>query len=147
MIYTDSALQSFRESFDRAKLNYDIAQVDERLVRFVIHQDDFSIVSWFDADKQIFGFDMLNGGCKTYEDFGEFEGFLTTYLKIYTDFIPSAKVVADTFEATQGIDSVYDNFSGNKQTGYTTDLRFLETDLGVLVSKETDGYVAGYSVC
>lgn len=143
MIYTDSALQSFRESFDRAELNYDIAQVDERLVRVVIHKDDISIVTWFDADKQIFGFDMLNGGCKTYEDFGEFEGFLTTYLKIYTDFIPSAKVVADTFEATQGIDSVYDNFSGNKQTGYTARFKVLgKNDLGVLVSKETDGYVA-----
>ena len=42
MIYTDSALQSFRESFDKAKLNYDIAQVDERLVRVIIHKDDIS---------------------------------------------------------------------------------------------------------
>ena len=86
---------------------------------------------------------MLNGGCKTYEDFGEFEGFLTTYLKIYTDFIPSAKVVADAFEATQGVNSVYDNFSGNKQTGYTARFMVLgKSDFDVLVSKETDCYVA-----
>ena len=143
MIYTDIALKQFRNSYDEANLKYSIENADEKSVKVVIEKNEVSVTTWFDAEKQIFGFDMIQGGCKTYESYEEFEDNLGVYLNIYTIFIPAAKIVADAFEVGLGHRSVYDNFSGNKQDGYVAHFKVLgKTDQNVLVQRIPEGYSA-----
>lgn len=147
MLYVESALEQLRNSLDEAGLKYDIEKLDEKSVNINVIKNNIEIKVWFDVDKQIFGFDMLQGGCKTYSDFKEFEKFFGTYLTIYTEFLPSAKAVADEFEKALEINSVYDNFQGNKQTGYIAHFKVLGQDNKVvLISKSPEGFTAKLGV-
>jgi hypothetical protein len=145
MIYVESALQQLRESFDKLSLTYEMGDLDEKGVEINIVKSNLTIRTWFNVEKQLFGFDMLQGGCKTYGDFNEFEKYLVTYLQIYTEFLPSAKVIADSFEKSMGVNSVYDNFQGNKQTGYVAMFKIFgqdNDDKSILISKIPEGYSA-----
>ena len=69
MLYAESALEQLRGSFNKLGLDYNTSRLDERLVELNVAKHNVEVKVWFDVDKQIFGFDMLQGGCKTYSDF------------------------------------------------------------------------------
>lgn len=141
-ISADEAIGKFRECFSGSELQYDFSNSDVNSVRCEVEYDDFRLNVWFDVQKQMWGFDMLNGGSKTSADFDEFEDYLGAYLSIYTVLIPNAKIVADAFEKELGISTVFDSFSGNRKNGYTVKFRVLGVDSqDVLVQRIPEGYL------
>lgn len=138
----DEAIAKFRACYDDAGLAYEITESDSEFIRVVVSKDEVSIETWFDVTKQLWGFDLLQGGHKFFESFDEFEDFFGTYLSIHTVFIPNAKKVTDAFEREFNISTVYDNFSGNKKNGYVARFKVLgQGDQNVLVQRITEGYL------
>lgn len=143
MLYSDSALEQLRTCLTNNGYPFEMNQLDEKIVRLNVKISDYIIPAWFLVDKQIFGFDMINGGSKTCSSIEDFNKYFTTYIHINVDFIPKAKLIADAFEKDLGVNSVYDTFSGNKEEGYVAKFRILSTPgQYFLVSQDTTLYVA-----
>lgn len=143
MLYSDSALEQLRTCLTNNGYPFEMNQLDEKIVRLNVKVSDYIIPAWFLVDKQIFGFDMINGGSKTCSSIEDFNKYFTTYIHINVDFIPKAKLIADAFEKDLGVNSVYDTFSGNKEEGYIAKFRILSTPgQYFLVSQDTTLYVA-----
>ena len=143
MLYSDSALEQLRTCLTNNGYPFEMNQLDEKIVRLNVKVSDYIIPAWFLVDKQIFGFDMVNGGSKTCSSIEDFNKYFTTYIHINVDFIPKAKLIADAFEKDLGVNSVYDTFSGNKEEGYVAKFRILSTPgQYFLVSQDTTLYVA-----
>ena len=143
MLYSDTALEQLRTSLTNMDYQFETNQLDEKTVRLNVKVTDYIIPVWFLVDKQIFGFDMINGGSKTCSTIEEFTKYFSTYIFIYVNFIPKAKIVADAFEKDIDINTVYDNFSGNKEEGYTAKFRVLSTPgQFVLICKDSSLYSA-----
>lgn len=143
MLYSDSALEQLRTCLTNNGYPFEMNQLDEKIVRLNVKISDYIIPVWFLVDKQIFGFDMINGGSKTCSSIEDFNKYFTTYIHINVDFIPKAKLIADVFEKDLGVNSVYDTFSGNKEEGYVAKFRILSIPgQYLLVSQDTTLYVA-----
>lgn len=143
MLYSDTALEQLRTSLTNMGYPFETNQLDEKTVRLNVKVSDYVIPVWFLVDKQIFGFDMINGGSKTCSTIEEFTKYFSTYIFIYVNFIPKAKIIADAFEKDININTVYDNFSGNKEEGYTAKFRVLSTPgQFVLICKDSSLYSA-----
>lgn len=143
MLYSDSALEQLRTCLTNNGYPFEMNQLDEKIVRLNVKISDYIIPAWFLVDKQIFGFDMVNGGSKTCSSIEDFNKYFTTYIHINVDFIPKAKLIADAFEKDLGVNSVYDTFSGNKEEGYVAKFRILSIPgQYFLVSQDTTLYVA-----
>lgn len=143
MLYSDTALEQLRTSLTNMSYLFETNQLDEKTVRLNVKVSDYVIPVWFLVDKQIFGFDMINGGSKTCSTIEEFTKYFSTYIFIYVNFIPKAKIIADAFEKDIDINTVYDNFSGNKEEGYTAKFRVLSTPgQFVLICKDSSLYSA-----
>lgn len=143
MLYSDTALEQLRTSLTNMGYPFETNQLDEKTVRLNVKVSDYVIPVWFLVDKQIFGFDMINGGSKTCTTIEEFTKYFSTYIFIYVNFIPKAKIIADAFEKDIDINTVYDNFSGNKEEGYTAKFRVLSTPgQFVLICKDSSLYSA-----
>lgn len=143
MLYSDSALEQLRTCLTNNGYPFEMNQLDEKIVRLNVKISDYIIPAWFLVDKQIFGFDMINGGSKTCSSIEDFNKYFTTYIHINVDFIPKAKLIADAFEKDLGVNSVYDTFSGNREEGYVAKFRILSTPgQYFLVSQDTTLYVA-----
>ena len=143
MLYSDTALEQLRTSLTNMGYPFETNQLDEKTVRLNVKVSDYVIPVWFLVDKQIFGFDMINGGSKTCSTIEEFTKYFSTYIFIYVNFIPKAKIIADAFEKDIDINTVYDNFSGNKEEGYTAKFRVLSTPgQFVLICKDSSLYSA-----
>lgn len=138
----DEAIAKFRTCFDSAGLEYEFINSDVNTVRCNVTRGDVTLCTWFDVTKQVWGFDLLQGGQKVCDQFEAFEDYLGTYLLIHTVFIPNTKIVTDAFEKEFGITTVYDSFSGNKQKGYTAKFKVLGNgDQNVLVQRIPEGYL------
>ena len=75
-----------------------------------------------------YGFNMLNGGSKTYADFESLREYFCIYVDINTFFIPNSKQIADKFEKEVEYNTVYSTFSGNKNGGYVAKFNVLEDE-------------------
>ena len=115
MYYSDNVLSLFRENLD----NVEIVESSNKFVRATTVVNNITFSLWFDCDKQLFGFDMLQGGVKSYQSFEDFIGNLNTYIFINTYFIPTAKLIADVFEQVLQVNTVYSSFEGNKNGGFS----------------------------
>lgn len=143
MLYSDTALEQLRNCLSNHGYPFETNQLDEKTVRLNVKVNDYIIPVWFLVDKQIFGFDMINGGSKTCSSIEEFTKYLSTYIFINVDFIPKAKLVADAFEKDISVNTVYDTFSGNKEEGYTAKFRVLsDSSQFVLIAKDNSMYAA-----
>lgn len=142
MLYSDTALEQLRSCLTNMGYPFETNQLDEKTVRLNVKVSDYIIPVWFLVDKQIFGFDMINGGSKTCSTIDEFTQYLSTYIFINVDFIPKAKLVADAFEKDINVNTVYDTFSGNKEEGYTAKFRVLSnSNQFILISKDASMYL------
>lgn len=141
-LQADEAIAKFRACYDDAELDYEVAESDVNFVRVTVNRDDISIETWFEVDSQLWGFDLLQGGRKSFDTFEEFEDFLGTYLNIHTVFIPTSKLVVDYFASENDLQAVYDSFSGNKKNGYIAKFKVLGAgDQSVMVQRVTEGYL------
>lgn len=101
---------------------------------------------FFDTQKQLFGFNLLTGGVKTFKSIEQFTAMFDTYAYINVVFIPKAKVVADTFEKDLSLNSVYKTFVGNKNIGFSAIFQVLGADTQLIVTerKEENLFKADY---
>ena len=139
MIYTDSALTMLRQVFENLDLMYRENNITSDFVDLQVGTDVFSIRVWFDVSKQSFGFDMTNGASKTYDNIDEFEKMVGAYMSIHLDFLPSTKVVADSYINTTGNQIRYEKFIGNTNTGFTAIYRFVnDVNTEVRINKQVN---------
>lgn len=128
MLHTDSAYALLSESLEKRGIEIESQQITENTVIAVASANGVDIKVWFDSESQQFGFDLLTGGQKKYDNLDDFMKYFQTYFSISTEIVPKAKVLADTIENSLGIQTIYDTFKGNKTSGYHVIFRILGDD-------------------
>lgn len=128
MLHTDSAYALLSESLEKQGIEIESQQITENTVIAVASANGVDIKVWFDSESQQFGFDLLTGGQKKYDNLDDFMKYFQTYFSISTEIVPKAKVLADTIENSLGIQTIYDTFKGNKTSGYHVIFRILGDD-------------------
>lgn len=128
MLHTDSAYALLSESLEKQGIEIESQQITENMVIAVASANGVDIKVWFDSESQQFGFDLLTGGQKKYDNLDDFMKYFQTYFSISTEIVPKAKVLADTIENSLGIQTIYDTFKGNKTSGYHVIFRILGDD-------------------
>lgn len=128
MLHTDSAYALLSESLEKQGIEIESQQITENTVIAVASANGVDIKVWFDSESQQFGFDLLTGGQKKYDNLDDFMKYFKTYFSISTEIVPKAKVLADTIENSLGIQTIYDTFKGNKTSGYHVIFRILGDD-------------------
>lgn len=128
MLHTDSAYALLSESLEKQGIEIESQQITENTVIAVASANGVDIKVWFDSESQQFGFDLLTGGQKKYDNLDDFMKYFQTYFSISTEIVPKAKVLADTIENSLGIQTIYDTFKGNKTAGYHVIFRILGDD-------------------
>ena len=128
MLHTDSAYALLSEALEKQGIEIDSQQITENTVIAVASANGVDIKVWFDSESQQFGFDLLTGGQKKYDNLDDFMKYFQTYFSISTEIVPKAKILADTIENSLGIQTIYDTFKGNKTSGYHVIFRILGDD-------------------
>ena len=128
MLHTDSAYALLSEALEKQGIEIESQQITENTVIAVASANGVDIKVWFDSESQQFGFDLLTGGQKKYDNLDDFMKYFQTYFSISTEIVPKAKVLADTIENSLGIQTIYDTFKGNKTSGYHVIFRILGDD-------------------
>lgn len=128
MLHTDSAYALLSEALEKQGIEIESQQITENMVIAVASANGVDIKVWFDSESQQFGFDLLTGGQKKYDNLDDFMKYFQTYFSISTEIVPKAKVLADTIENSLGIQTIYDTFKGNKTAGYHVIFRILGDD-------------------
>lgn len=128
MLHTDSAYALLSEALEKQGIEIESQQITEDTVIAVASANGVDIKVWFDSESQQFGFDLLTGGQKKYDNLDDFMKYFQTYFSISTEIVPKAKVLADTIEDSLGIQTIYDTFKGNKTAGYHVIFRILGDD-------------------
>ena len=128
MLHTDSAYALLSEALEKQGIEIESQQITENTVIAVASANGVDIKVWFDSESQQFGFDLLTGGQKKYDNLDDFMKYFKTYFSISTEIVPKAKVLADTIENSLGIQTIYDTFKGNKTSGYHVIFRILGDD-------------------
>lgn len=142
-MYSDEALAELKDICNSCDMDCHTSQCDTKKVSIIVDPDGLNLTAWFDVNKQLFGFDMLHGGCKTYDNPSDFKQFFKLYSYVNIEFLPIAKRVADDFEAVVGVNSVYDTFKGNSNSGYKALFKILsKTDERIIVFQKDGAYVA-----
>ena len=115
-IHADTALSDLTNGLS---YDYEIGNVTDDDVEVFITKDDIQVCVWFSCDKQMYGFNLQNGGSKSFRTVDNLIEAVDVYMNVLTVLLPHAKMVADTFEEEVGIKTVYNRFVGRKDTGYT----------------------------
>jgi len=137
LIYADVACNQIENWLKEDDYEYTRTSLSAEYVSFNVEVLSYTLSVWFSVDKQLYGFNMLNGGSKTSKDIDSFRIAFRTYVKIYQVDIPNAKKVADEFEKLIGQKSVYNKFIGTRDLGFTILFNILgKTNLGIRVKSE-----------
>ena len=138
VMYPDEASNLLTNWLSGRGYTYVQSKLSSDCVEYDVSINNTSIKVWFDASKQLFGFDRLHGGVKT----GSFEVIseqFDNYIEINSVLIPEAKLVADVYERTLDIKSVFDTFVGKAETGYTVKFRNIaDKTKGIRVKSSLD---------
>lgn len=139
-IKTSDALEQLEGLFEEGLADsYSVTLVNNTKVDMQIVKSGVELRVYFDAQKQIYCFDLLNNsGTKTYKDFASFKRFLGSYLHIHTVFIPNAKDVVELFTKSQRLNATYDSFTGNTKSGFIAKFKVLGNTNYILVAEELD---------
>lgn len=141
MLHSEDALAELRQCLSDLELKYDIESLSSKSVKLKVYVNDTIVNAWFDTQNQYYAFSLFQGGYKSYNTIEEFGTKLNTYLKVHVDFLPKAKAAANQFEAIHGLTTVYDNFSGSTDTGFTATFRVLGKDNYILmVERKNSNY-------
>lgn len=124
--------------------NFELKLVSSTNIRIEMTatQNKVQIGIFYDRMKNVFGFNMLQGGCKTYPSIDQFVTMFTVYAHIHTDFIPAAKRVADMFEQEAKISTVYKTFKGNMEVGFIAVFQVLGEEKTLVVAEGKEYFVA-----
>lgn len=128
MIYVEQGLEMLRTCMTELGLEYEVGKAESAFVEIAVQVADQSVTVWFDTKKQLFGFNLIAGGIKSYQTIEEFKRFFGTYVRVYTTLIPKAKIIADAFERVIDASTVFDKFVGKQDKGYNVLFRVLGRD-------------------
>ena len=109
-IHSDTAILELRNMIIENHLDFEVSKADDNRVELLAKGKDLELCVWFDVSKQLYGFNMLDGGCKKSTDIDEFKYLFESYVDINMVFIPRAKKYADDFEKRKNIISIYSHF-------------------------------------
>ena len=141
MLHSEDALAELRQCLSDLELKYDIESLSSKSIKLKVYVNDSVVNAWFDTQNQYYAFSLFQGGYKSYSTIEEFGTKLNIYLKVNVDFLPKAKAAANQFEAIHGLTTVYDNFSGNLEVGFTATFRVLGKDNYILmVERKNSNY-------
>lgn len=141
MLHSEDALAGLRQCLSDLELKYDIESLSSKSIKLKVYVNDSVVNAWFDTQNQYYAFSLFQGGYKSYNTIEEFGTKLNIYLKVNVDFLPKAKAAANQFEAIHGLTTVYDNFSGNLEVGFTATFRVLGKDNYILmVERKNSNY-------
>lgn len=119
VIYSDEACKLLTDWLEENGYEYEQGNMNAECVEFSVKIGNYSILVWFSTERQVFGFNMLQGGSKTSSKFDGFKSSFEVYIKIYTEIIPNAKKVADVYEKFIGESTIFNKFVGNSMSGFT----------------------------
>lgn len=142
-IHTDTALEEMQSILDTKK-DWDIEKgaINSSSVEYFITVKGIPLRLWFDYDKQIYGFDMLNGGSKTGRTLDTLFPLFESYVKLNTELVPIAKLIVVELDTLYGIKALFTGINGNNTNGYSAVFNILETEGTVSVRQIGDEYVA-----
>ena len=112
------------------------------VVNLIVKKGDFEFKASFDSEKQIYEFGLFQGGQKTFTTYADFKKYFGAYIYVNTVVIPNDKIIADKFEKQQGINTIYELFRGNVDSGFITKFRVLGKEDTVIIGQENDVYIA-----
>lgn len=127
-IYTDNAYRDISTWLTNRGYDYTETKLDSDSAEFEVLLGSYHITMSFNAQKQLFCFTMLNGKVKSSQSFKTFTENFDMYYHIHIEMIPMAKKVADSFEKDVNIRTVFDNFVGSINQGYTVKFKELGSD-------------------
>ena len=126
MLHTDSAYAMLSEALQKQGIELDSNEITEDEVIATASKNGIDLTVWFDASSQQFGFNMLTGGNKKYDNLDDFLKYFRTYFDISTEIVPKAKMISNIIEEDKGIHTIYDSFKGNNKIGYSVVFRSLD---------------------
>lgn len=100
-----------------------------------------TIEIFYDATANLYGFQMFNHGCKTYEDINKFVQMLGIYMYINTEFMPTTQKLAQLYGQSEGINTKYQTFSGNKTDGFTAKYEIMSCDHYLFIQEKENSYL------
>lgn len=147
-MHIDEALASIRKCASELGYSCKEGNITEGHIDCVYSLNDVNIKVWYNTKDDFFGFDMFQGGQKTYGNIDDFKKYVSLYMNINAVFVPTAKLIADKFEKELGVNSVYQNFKGNQDTGFSCYFNILnEENCGIKIKQINDtNYLAQYIV-
>ena len=112
-----------------------------RVDMIATYRNGSQINVFYDMSANLYGFQMFNGGCKTYEDFNKFVQMLSVYMYINTEFIPTTQTLVQLYGKAEGINTKYQTFSGNMVDGFTAKYEVMGYDHYVFVQEKGTSYL------
>lgn len=142
-IYTDTALSEIQEYLN-GKNDWDVERGDIStvLVEFFITVKGLRLRLWFNSDKQVYGFDMLNGGSKTGKTLDMLVELFENYIKVNTELVPISKSIALELDELCGIKALFKSIVGNSADGYSALFNIINSDGFVKVREDNGIYIA-----
>ena len=113
----------------------------QRIDMTATYRNNTQIAVFYDISAGLYGFQMFNGGCKTYNDFNRFVQMIGIYMYINTEFIPTTQTLANMYGQAEGINTKYQTFSGNKTDGFTAKYEVMGCDHYVFVQEKGNHYL------
>lgn len=146
IIYVDEACRQFTQYLKSRGFSYTQGSINAERAEFKVNIGSYNILVWFSAEKQVYGFDMLQGGSKIFSSFTSFVALFETYIRIYTQDIPCAKKIVDLYEKVIGEKAIYNKFSGSSDLGFVILFNIVGNDRQGLRVKATedDQYTVEY---
>lgn len=145
IVQTDVACNQIRSWLNNGGYRFEDIRLNMDCYEVAVQMSSYRVKIMFDAQKQLYSFEMLNGKVKTSTMFRDLKDKFDTYYHINMVIVPNAKRVADSYENVLNIKTVFDNFVGHIKTGYTVKFKELGTDFTGLRVKEVSNDV--YHVC
>lgn len=136
IITTDVACNQIHSWLTNAGYKFQDVHLTMDCFECVVQMSCYHVRITFDSQKQLYSFEMLNGKVKTSLMFKDLKDKFDTYYHINMVIVPTSKRIADDYENVIGIKTVFDNFVGNIQSGYTVKFKELGTDFTGLRVKE-----------
>ena len=149
MLYSDSALNQLISGVEGLGFTYEVGVVNEKYAELLVNIDKsgfeenrIDVTVWFDVAIQLFGFNLLQTGAKTYESIDEFLKYFSTYADINTVFIPKAKVIADSFSNLLGITVNFESFRSSQDNVFVADFKVENSSNIVSIQTDNDNFIA-----
>ena len=142
-VYTDTALEEIQSVLE-SKKEWDAERgtISSSIVEYFVTVKGVRIRLWFNADTQMYGFDMLNGGIKARNTLPALLPLLESYVQIHTDLVPIAKMIALEIDNICEVKTLFKGVNGNNSDGYSVIFNIINSDGTVFIRKDGEEYIA-----